>query len=371
MSPTRLLLLPPLADSPALCLVLDDAGGIVSREVVDGGVPTSGPRRECVLAVPAGDVSLHRLRLRANSPAQAAAAAARLVEDRLAVPATSLHVAVSDANQDDERWVAAVAPSRMAAWLERASRQGFQATAVVPDCLLLAAPEPGGWRVLQTDAVWRVRGESLAFSAEADLARALLDGYAAAPASLHLATEADLARGAVCAPLAIDLLQQDFSRHPATPTGWAAWRSVALFATLALALPPLGFAAQTLRHELALRSVHAQAASQLQATAALPDATGAPFARADAALAAARAGDAFAISTAALFESLVQVPGAGVAGLDFGEDSVLAVTLDHDQPDDVPRLTAALAERGVLASLDTTQPAEGRLRSTLLLGVAP
>lgn len=371
MSPTRLLLLPPLADSPALCLALDAGGGIVSRQVIAAGDLASGPRQDCVLAVPAQQISLHRLRLRANSSAQASAAAARLVEDRLAVPATSLHVAVSGDHQDDERWVAAVAPAHVAAWLERASRHGFQATAMVPDCLLLAAPEPGGWRVLQTDAGWRVRGESLAFSAEPDLARTLLDGHAATAASLHLATEADLGRGAVCAPLAIDLLQQRFSRHPSAPTGWAAWRSAALLAALALALPPLGFAAQALRHELALRSVDAQASSQLRAAASLPDAPGAPFPRANAALAAARAGDAFAITTGALFESLVQVPGAGVSGLEFGEDSLLAVTLDHDQPDDLPKLTAALAERGVSASLDATQPAQGRLRSTLLLGVAP
>jgi general secretion pathway protein L len=371
MSSTTLLLLPPLAQSPALRLVVDRTGAIVSRQSLAADALPATASEPCVLAVPAADVALHRLRLRANSPAQAVAAAARLVEDRLAVPHATLHVAVSEANDQDERWVAVVDPARMKAWLERAARHGLRPTAVVPDCLLLAAPEPGGWRVLETDAAWQVRGETMAFSAEPDLARAVLDGQGATDATVHAASEADLACGAVVGPPAIDLLQQAFSLRAAAPTGWAAWRSVGVLAAVVLALLPLGFAAQALRHGWAVQSIQDRATSQLQATAAVPGAEGAPFQRANAALAAARSRDAFAITTGALFESLAQVPGAGVSVLDFGEDSVLAVTLDHDQANDLERLTAGLAERGVSAALDTTQASDGRLRSTLLLGVAP
>ena len=166
-------------------------------------------------------------------------------------------------------------------------------------------------------------------------------------------------------------MQQGFSLHPLAPTGWAAWRPVALLAAVALALLPLGHGALALRHELGLRSIHASAASQLQAVAEFPGTQGTPFARAEAALAAARARDAFAITTGALFEALAQLPTAGVAQLDFGEDSVLAVSIDHDQAIELEQLTALLAERGVSAALDTTQASGGRLRSTLLLGVAP
>ncbi len=371
MSSTKLLLLPSLPDSPALCLALDSAGTIVARETLAADAQAASPPLPCVLAVPAAEIGLHRMRLRASSPEQAVAAAARLVEDRLAVPHASLHVAVSEASDEDERWVAVVDPARMRDWLARASRHGFRPTAMVPDCLLLAAPEPGAWRVLRTDASWRVRSQGMAFSAEPDLARALLEGQGATSESMHAATEADLARGAVSGPLAIDLLQQGFSRHPAAPTGWAAWRTVGVLAALVLALLPLGYAAQALRHGLAVRSIDARATSQLQATVAMPGTQGAPFPRANAALAAARSRDAFAITTGALFESLVQLPGAGVSSLDYGEDGVLAATLDHDQADDMERLSAGLAERGVSASLDATQASGGRLRSTLLLGVAP
>jgi len=371
MSPTKLLLLPHLAPSPALCLAVDATGAVQSRQTLAADAPPATTREPCVLAVPAADIGLHRLRLRASSPAQAVAAAARLVEDRLAVPHASLHVAVSDASDEDDRWVAVVDPARVQEWLDRASRLGFRPTAMVPDCLLLAAPEPGAWRVLQTETTWHVRGETMAFSAEPDLAQAVLDGQGPTGARIHAATEADLARGAVAGPPTIDLLQQRFSLHAAAPTGWAAWRNVGLGAALVLALLPLGFAAQALRHELAVRAIHARAASQLLATAAIAEGRGAPFERADAALSAARSRDAFAITAGALFESLAQVPGAGVASLDYGEDGVLAVTLDHDHAGDVELLTAGLAGRGVSASLDTTHASGARLRSTLLLAVTP
>lgn len=371
MSTTKLLLLPHLAQLPARCLVVDRTGAIASRQTLAADAPPATTRETCVLVVPAAHIGLHRLRLRAQSAAQAVAAAARLVEDRLAVPHALLHVAVSEATGEDDRWVAVVDPARVREWLDRAARHGFLPTAMVPDCLLLAAPEPGAWRVFQTEPTWLVRGGTMAFSAEPDLARAVLDGQGTTGARVHAATEADLARGAVSGPPAIDLLQQGFSLHPAAPTGWAAWRTVGVLAALVLALLPLGFAAQALRHELAVRSIHARATSQLQATAAISETQGAPFPRADAALAASRSRDAFAITTRALFESLAQVPGAGVSHLDYGEDGVLAVTLDHDQAGDVAQLTAGLAERSVSASLDATQASGARLRSTLLLAVAP
>lgn len=371
MSLTTLILLPPLATSPALRLAVDGQGAIVSREALAADGAGSGALRPCVLAVPAADVGLHRLRLRASSSAQAVAAAARLVEARLAVPHASLHVAVSEANDDDDRWVAVVDPARMKAWLDHATRLGYLPTAVVPDCLLLATPTAGTWRVCRDEATWRVRGEATAFSAEPALAQAVMDAQGAAEATIHWATEAELAAGAVAGALTIDLMQQGFSRHAAAPTGWAAWRTAALLALLVLALIPLGFAAQALRHAMAVRAIHASAEEQLVATAELPASTGTPFARANGALAQARARDAFGITSGALFEALAALPGAGVSGLEFGEDGLLAATIDHDQPGDVEQLTSRLAERGVSASLDATQPSGGRLRTVLLLGVSP
>jgi general secretion pathway protein L len=371
MSQTTLILLPSLATAPALRLGVDGQGAITSRETLPVDGAPSGGIGPCVLAVPAADVGLHRLRLRASTPAQAVAAAARLVESRLSVPHAALHVAVSEASADDERWVAVVDPARMKAWLERAAQLGCLPTAVVPDCLLLAAPNAGAWRVCQGESTWRVRGETGAFSAEPGLAQAILEAQGAAGAAILWATDADLAAGVAAGPVAIDLQQQGFSRHPAAPEGWAAWRTAALLAALVLALIPLGFAAQSLRHSLAAKSIHAAAEAQLQATADFPASPGTPFARANTALAEARAHDAFAITTGALFEALAPLPGAGVSRLDYGEDGLLAASIDHDQPGDIEQLTARLAERGVSASLDATQPSGGRLRSVLLLGVSP
>lgn len=371
MSPTTLLLMPSPATSPVVRLSLDAAGGILSRETLAADAPADSGRRPCVLAVPAADLGLHRLRLRARSTAQAVAAAARLVEARLAVPHASLHVAVSEPGGEDDRWVAVVDPARMREWLDRAARLGFLPSAVVPDCLLLPPPEAGSWRVCPSEATWRMRGESIAFSAEPALAQAILDARAVPAEALDRATEADLARGAVQGAATIDLLQQGFSRHPAAPTGWAAWRTVRRLAIVVLALLPLGLAAQALRHELAVRSLHADAAARLEALADIPANGGTPYARANAALAAARARDAFAITTGALFEALAEVPGAGVSSLQHGEDGLLAVSLDHDHAGDVAQLTSRLAELGVVATPDSTQPSGGRLRSVLLLGLSP
>ena len=371
MSLTRLLLLPSDPAEPAVCLTLDAQGAILSRETRAANALAAQTREPCVVAVPAAEVGLHRLRIRASSAAQAVAAAARLLEARLAVPYAAPHVAVSEPTDVDERWVGVVDPAQMRQWLDRAAHLGYVPTAMVPDCLLLAAPAAGRWRTCRNEATWRVRGAAAAFSAEPGLARAVLEAQGVADAAMDAATEADLARGALQALPAIDLMQQGFSRHPAAPTGWVAWRTAALLAGLVFVLVPLGHAAQALRHGWAVASIHARAESQLEAGADLPASTGTPFARAKAALAQARARDAFAMTTGALFEAIAQVPNAGVATLDFGEDGLLSASIDHDQSGDLERLTAALAQRGVSATLDTTQPAGARLRSVLLLGVAP
>jgi general secretion pathway protein L len=371
MTPIRLLMLPPQPGLPADCLTLDADGTVLARQRLAADAEASTAREPCLLAVPAEHVGLHRLRFKARSPAQAAAAAARLVEGKLAMANTPLHIAVSDASAEDDRWVAAVDPARMDQWLARAARHGFAPTAMVPDCLLLPAPDAGTWRVQEGDSSWRVRGEAMAFSAEPALARAVLDAQGAGADQRHPAGEADLARGAAHSALAIDLLQDRYSRHPAAPTGWAAWRPAAMLAALLLALVPLGLAAQALRHELAVRAIHARAADQLQAAAGLAAPDGTAFARARAALAAARAGDGFAITSQALFESVALAPGTGVSKLDYGEDGLLAATIDHDQAGDLEMLKTALAERGVTAAIDATREHEGRLRSVLLLGMAP
>lgn len=371
MSLTKLLLLPSVATAPAICLTLNSQGEVVLRETLPAGAAAMDGREPCVLAVPSAEVGLHRLRLRASSGAQAVAAAARLLESRLAVPYAAPHVAVSEPTEEDDRWVGVVDPERVKQWLERAARLGFMPTAMVPDCLLMPPPTGSAWRVCRTEATWRVRGESTAFSAEPELAKALLDAQGLTGAEVDTATEADLGRGAVLGAAAIDLMQQGFSRHPAAATGWAAWRTAAGLAALVLALIPLGFAAQALRHGLATRAIHAAASAQVEAAGDVAASAGSPFDRANTALAQARSRDAFAITSGALFEALAQVPGAGVSSLEFGEDGLLAAAIDHGQADDVARLTSALSALGVSASLDTTQPAGARFRSVLLLGVSP
>lgn len=371
MSVTKLLVLPSSPAAPALLYSLDPMDGRVSREQLPAGAAAFSPPLPCLLAVPATDVGLHRLRLRARSSEQAAAAAVRLLGDKLAVAHASLHVAVSEADADDVRWVALVDPARMRAWLDLASRHGLLPTAMVPDCLLLPPSQAQAWRFLDAGETWWVRGADLAFTAEPELARGILDSHGLKADQGQAANDVELAQAALRGMPEIDLLQQAFSLRAPAPTGWAAWRNVATLAGVLLAALPLSHAALALRHELAVRSIHADATARLQALPDLPGNATPPFMRADRALAAARARDAFAITTGAVFGALAELPTAGVNQLDFGTDGVLAVAIDHDQSLDPEQFKALLGNRGVSVSLDATRPSGDRMRTTLFLAVSP
>ncbi len=371
MTDMNLLILPTDPEQAAVNLRLGATGEILARSELVPGQARPAVDRACLLAVPAALIGLHRLRLVASSSAQAAAAGSRMVEGRLAVAREQLHVAVSEKDASDERWIAVVSPEHMRSWLGRAQALGFKPESMVPDCLLLAAPEHEDFTVLASAAAWRVRGHALAFSAEPALAQALLAGKTLARIESSDQMERALALGAVRTPLAIDLLQNAFSRRPAPAVGWTAWRRVAALAAAVLLLPLLGWTAQAMRHELGENAIESRSSAALAAVSDQEASDSSAFVRARSELARLRARDAFAITSDALFASLSAIPDASVRVMDFGEDGVLAITLAHPGAGDVASLRELLAARGIdVAELSSTQR-EGSMQSELLLSLSP
>lgn len=327
--------------------------------------PGATPRR--VLAVPACELALHRLELKAATPAQARAAAWHLLEGRLAQPREALELAV--ATDGERRWVAAFTPAARERWLARAAARGFVPDVVLPDCLLLPEPADEGEAFVAADTgLWRVRGHALAFSAEPALAMQVLGTRPHARVDASPAIESLLLRGAQAPAFALDLLppRADLPRAGAVPA-----RRLAALAAALLLSPLLVWAAQGLRHELGAARADATADAALLAVA--PDAAGPgrPLARARAELARRQAPDRFGVLASALLEAQSTLPGTRLAALSLGEDGVLTATLEHDGAAPLDPLRQALAERGVSLADQPPQPAGERWHTLLLLSDAP
>ncbi|MBW8310860.1 MAG: hypothetical protein K0M64_02390, partial [Rhizobium sp.] len=241
--------------------------------------PGATPRR--VLAVPASELALHRLEMKAATPAQARAAAWHLLDGRLAQPREALELAVGA--DGDRRWVAVFTPAARERWLARAAARGFLPDAVLPDCLLLPEPTDEGEAFVAADTgLWRVRGHQLAFSAEPALAAQVLGSRPHTRVDASPAIESLLLRGAQAPAFALDLRppRADKPQAGAVPA-----RRLAALAAALLLSPLLVWAAQGLRHELGAARAEASANAALLAVA--PDAAGPgrPLARARAELA--------------------------------------------------------------------------------------
>lgn len=327
--------------------------------------PGARPRR--VLAVPACELALHRLALKAATPAQARAAAWHRLEGRLAQPRETLELAA--AADGDQRWVAVFTPTARERWLARAAARGFVPDAVVPDCLLLPGPADESEVFVAADAgLWRVHGHDLAFSAEPGLAAQVLGTRPHTRVDAPPAIESLLLRGALAPAFALDLGPP---RADAPRAGTVPARRLALLAAALLLSPLLVWAAQGLRHERGAARADASADAALRAVA--PEATGPgrPLARARAELARRQAPDRFGVLASALLEAQATLPGTRLAALSLGDDGVLTATLEHDGTAPLDPLRQALAERGVSLADQPPQPAGDRWHTLLLLSDAP
>ena len=333
---TRVLFLPPGEQGDALLVQPgDDGHGMSCQHLAPGlAAPAAPVPGRTVVVVPGGPVRIDRLHLRAHSDVQALAAARALVAERLARPA-ELHVAV-DRHGDSPCRVAAVEAAVMRGWLARVDAFGLRADAMVPEPLLVPEPaDPGVVHVVEVADRWIVHGDGLAFSAPGELARRVLGQRPL----IHLEGGLErLAAAALQPPL--DLLQGDFAPGPAA--GHRSWRRVAWLAAALAISPLLLVAGQTMRLELAARSLEAGTATLL--ASALPGAG--EGATPTEPLQALHAPRRFAAASGSLFAAVSARPGIHLVELEYAAGDGLRAVLFHRDAADIEAVRAALAVDG-------------------------
>ena len=365
---TRLLLLPTDPEADATWLELEPPGRITRRATLPPGErapPHHGDGRTWTV-VPAAGLGLLWTALPARQQAQALAAARLLLDDHVAAPVESLHVAVSPYAGTAPRLVAWTDPSSMQRWLARSAAHGVEPDALVPDVLLLS-PDEGATdrrRVVEHDGRWLVRGDAMAFSAEPMLAMQVLDDPAVhAEASDPFLDACARSAGLQAPPL--DLLQGAFA--PRVRRGSSdGWRRAAVLAGMLVLSPWVLLAADAIRHEVAARRLQAQA-HDVAARAAPGIDAGNPLDATAARLSRLRTVDALARDADALFDALDAVPAAHLDGLRYSTADGLRAQVVHPREADLDTVAAALAERGLPLQRTGRQPVGDAVRSDITL----
>ena len=352
---TLLVLLPDDAAEPVDWWRLDPAGQCVDQGTLEAGLDEAGPRATgagdqgppVVVAVGAG-CAVHRLEVRAHSVAQATAAARAMLATELAGN-DGLHVAVSA--DGGNGWLAAVASvDDMERWIAGARNLGLEPRQLVPAALLLPPPvDPGGDadgadapRVLAAEhrERWICRGAGLAFTAEAGLARTVLEER---PATLVPLSVEQLAAGALAPPL--NLLQGSFAPAGDAPRGAAAWRRSGVLAAIVLATLLLAPAFRAGIDQWQAGKLEHQALHEARAgLPGLPPGADAVTALRARVLASRNVLD-FSSATAGLMASVEAIPGTSLDGLTWQGGRLQAI-VGHGGPADVDALRAQLASHG-------------------------
>ncbi|MGB3392575.1 MAG: type II secretion system protein GspL [Stenotrophomonas sp.] len=361
----RLLLLSAGATCASVCLRIDASGRVLSRQRVDGAqpLPTEKNARD-VLAVPSAGLRLLWLDIPAHSPAQALAAARLLLQEHAAGTRAELHIAIAEAAAGSAlRLVGVVGNDVMHEWLQRARQLGLAASSVVPDCLLLDAPqdEDGPVQVCERDGLWLVRGTRLAFATEPALAACILGPQPLQQLDTS-ASEARFAANATLPPL-LELLQYAHARRDEkTPRRHKRLRRLAIAALLS---PLLFTAAQAAYHDLSARWLQHRADTlAVQHVPALA-AAAAPARALHAHYRQHIAAGVLAFHSTKLFEALQAVPGTQLDSCEFATDTGLRAGLLHGSETELDALREQLAGSGLdLVPLDK-QPLEHGLRTLI------
>ncbi|MBB1060923.1 type II secretion system protein GspL [Marilutibacter spongiae] len=360
----RLHLLAPTG-THAHCLSLDEAGRIIGRETwsVDPPQRCRPPRSDApvrdVLAVPGAAVGSTWMAIDAASEAQAVALARHRMEGRHASAPGALHVVLAPAHEGEpERQVLVVDPDLMQHWLDAASRLGIEADVVLPDYMLLPGPVPAGaddsaatapaTTRLERAGQWLVRGDRLAFTAEPELARLLLDMPAdGATGTVVLPPDAgdeSLAAGAL--QPSVNLLQHRFAPRRGD-AGVASWHRVAILAALLVLSPALLAAGDAVRHGIAAMRLEREADDTARALLGASAADLPPAVALQDALDSGASGTTTPAALAPLFAAVGQVPGLHIERLDATEGRPVSACVAPATPADLDALREALARKGL------------------------
>lgn len=362
----------------ALLLFLARDGGIdgwirlaegVVAERGAGANGAEGHRSAPVVAVAPGEaVTLRWLELPGGlSPAQAAGAARLMAAELSAQPVGDLHVAVGrDAGDGAARCVGLVPMATMRGWLDGLEGAGFDAERIVPETLLIPAPEEG-LATWDSGLLRLYRGRDEAFAAEPELGDMLLAGRTAVPVDPD-SFAAGLAGALDRAPL--DLRQGPFGRRRDWRVAPArARRLVALTAALLLI-------SLVIQVALIARYIFAADAADAEtrriAAAALPRSPGMadPQAALTQRLAELRGGGAgFRATAGTLFEAVKATPNIELTALAFAPDGLLRATVQADSPAAIEALRQRVEASGFAA--EAGAPRSGGARPVAELMVRP
>lgn len=361
---TRLIFAPADNQTAPWMLVLGEGGAVLERRSLQLGEPP--PADRTLLVVPGAEVSAHWLHLPTRNAVQARAAAAHLLEDRLALPGEEAHLAVGALEADDHRLVAVASKSRMEAWLALARLHGVAPDAIVPDHLLL--PEPADEEVIAADmGGWiAVRGRRLAFSCEPEMLEVLL-GERRAQIAEGEVLERLWAEGA--ARPAVNLLQGGFDPAAAQKVTARDLRRPALLLLALLLLPALILGVETWRYRSAAEGL--QAAAVREADSVLPKGRpiGDPAAQAASHLTGLElaAGGGPVGAAASLFAAVESIEGAQLETLIASPEGVRAA-ISHTNYSDVELLREAMRKAGFAFKEESTRDEGGRVMSDVLVG---
>ncbi len=360
----------------ALLLFLGREGGVEGWiRLADGAVAERGIGLEgadthrsapAVAVAPGESVTLRWLELPAGlSPAQAAGAARLMVADLSAQPVAELHVAVGRSSGDGVgRCVGLVPMETMRTWLDSLEGAGFDAERIVPETLLVPAPEEG-LATWDSGLLRLYRGREEAFAAEPELGDLLLAGRAAVPVEPD-SFAARLADALDEAPL--DLRQGVFGRRRDWRVAPARARRLAVLTAALLLISLAVQVALIARYMFAADSADAEtgriAAAALRGRAPLSD----PQAALTQRLAELRGGGAgFRATAATLFEAVKATPNVELTTLAFAPDGVLRATVQADSPAAIEALRQRVEASGFAAEAAAPRSGGGRPVADLMV----
>lgn len=362
----------------ALLLFLGRDGGIGGWiRLAEGAVAERGAGIEgadvhrsapVVAVVPGEAVTLRWLEIPAGlSPAQAAGAARLMVAELSAQPVSELHVAVGPASGDGAgRCVGLVPLETMRAWLDGLEGAGFDAERIVPETLLVPAPEEGlaSW---DSGLLRLYRGRDEAFAAEPELGGILLAGRSEVPIDPE-AFAAGLAASIDRAPL--DLRQGPFARRRDWRVAPARARRLAMLTAALLLISLAVQVALIARYIFAADSADSEtrriAAAALPRSPAMADPRVALTQR----LAELRGGGAgFRATAGTLFEAVKATPNIELTALAFAPDGLLRATVQADSPAAIESLRQRVEASGFAA--EAGAPRSGGSRPVAEIMVRP
>lgn len=366
---TRLVFLPADPAAEPWVIGVDDAGHAAASGPL---AQVSVEAAYTVLAVPGAQALARWVDIPARTEAQARSAAAFLLEDELAAPRGSTHIALGPGDGIGRRLVVVADRAEMQGWLARAAGLGLRPDFVLPDHLLLEPPADGAALSVPIGAMRALRAADLALTCEPDLAPLILGDRPVRQVDEPGAAEALFAQGAH-APL-INMLQGEFAIRPPLKVSMRMLAGTLVLAAAVLLAPVASEAVRFVRHAAgaqgAQRTAETLAATLLPAGAApAGQAREAALARA-AALQADGAGG-FLAPAAALFKAVEAAPTAEVLRMQYAPDGALRITIRYVDLAAMETIRAELAQAGYPAEEGASTAADGRTVTELTLQVRP